>query len=171
MVLLFGVGALNESYRCGELALRILEKFPCIELVPRSYAGVYGFLKAIKEPFRDLSGPLEEAYQMHLTTTGDVEVSLVFHLMLECEIRSFSYQCFFRKDDACLWGSKFLLWYFCWSPSVSTHTQNARVPCRLTGIQSNKHPTVVFGFVAICAQSIRAPRDGTSFVADWRCHE
>lgn len=65
----------EEGYRCAELSLKLMEAIKCPELTARTYAAVFGFLKAFKEPLRDGLKPLEDAYRLNILT-GDVEVRI-----------------------------------------------------------------------------------------------
>jgi hypothetical protein len=64
------------GYRCGQLALRVLEKFKCAEFVPRVYAPVYGFINSWKFEFSAALEPLKYAYDVGLET-GDIEFAMV----------------------------------------------------------------------------------------------
>lgn len=78
---IFGLVEMNalqnfeEGYRCAELSLKLMEAIKCPELTARTYATVFGFLKAFKEPLRNGLKPLEDAYRLNVLT-GDVEVRI-----------------------------------------------------------------------------------------------
>jgi predicted ATPase len=69
-------GGTAFSFRCGQLALRLLEKFKCAEFVPRVYAPVYGFINSWKFEFSAALEPLKYAYDVGLAT-GDIEFAMV----------------------------------------------------------------------------------------------
>jgi predicted ATPase len=76
MVEMMALGDLEEGYRFGKLALKLMDVINCREMMARTYNAVYGFLSSYKEPIRDSIMPLTEAYRLNILT-GDVEVSVL----------------------------------------------------------------------------------------------
>jgi predicted ATPase len=65
----------EEGYRCGQIALKLLDVVKCRELTSRTYTAVFGFLSPYKDPLRNTIKPLDDAYRLNILT-GDLEVSL-----------------------------------------------------------------------------------------------
>lgn len=65
----------EEGYRCGQLALKLMDTFKSKELRARTHASVYGFLSCYRDPIRDSVKHLRDAYSLNLMT-GDVEVRI-----------------------------------------------------------------------------------------------
>jgi predicted ATPase len=63
----------EEGYRCGQLALKLMEAFKRKELTARTHTAVFGFLNCYRNPVRDSITHLRDAYTLNMVT-GDVEV-------------------------------------------------------------------------------------------------
>lgn len=76
-ILSCSVGSDTEfGYRCGQLALQLLEKFKCAEFLPRVYSAVYGFINSWKYKSSEALEPLRNAHHIGLET-GDIEFAMV----------------------------------------------------------------------------------------------
>lgn len=67
------IGNVNECYRYGQVALRLLDKFPGNEFLARTYGSVYGLVFPAKDPLRNSLQPLLKGHRTGLMT-GDIEV-------------------------------------------------------------------------------------------------
>lgn len=68
-------GNVEDSYRYGELALALVDKFGGREWIPRVYLGVYGHASSYKYYLRDAYPKFRYAHEVGLET-GDIEVSI-----------------------------------------------------------------------------------------------
>jgi predicted ATPase/signal transduction histidine kinase len=76
-------GEIEDGYRFGKLALRLLEKLNAKELKAKTFNIVYFLIRHWKEPIRETLQPLLEAYSSGLET-GDVEYSTYCAVMYCC---------------------------------------------------------------------------------------
>lgn len=76
MVEMMGFHDYEGGYRCCELALKLMDTMNCRELISRTNAVVYGFVKPYKEPLRSTLNPLDHGYRLNMLT-GDIEVRRV----------------------------------------------------------------------------------------------
>jgi histidine kinase len=67
---------IEPGYRYGQLSLRLLEKFKCIEYVPRVYSAFYGFSAIWRNDFSSSLLHLQDAHQIALETS-DLEFAIV----------------------------------------------------------------------------------------------
>ena len=67
---------IEQGYRYGQLSLRLLEKFNCIEFLPRVYSAFYGFSASWMNPFSNSLTHLQYAHQIALETS-DHEFALI----------------------------------------------------------------------------------------------
>jgi predicted ATPase/tRNA A-37 threonylcarbamoyl transferase component Bud32 len=76
-------GEIEDGYRFGKLALRLLEKLNAKELKAKTFNIVYFLIRHWKEPIRETLQPLLEAYSSGLET-GDVEYGTYCAVMYCC---------------------------------------------------------------------------------------
>jgi predicted ATPase len=67
---------IDIGYKYGQLSIRLLEKFKCIEFLPRVYSAVYGFSASWKNNFSSLLTHLQYAHQVALDSS-DLEFAMV----------------------------------------------------------------------------------------------
>ena len=86
-VLACACGDVDLGYRCGQLALQLLEKFKSTEFIPRVFSAVYGFINSWRcKPVAALS-PLQFAYSVAMET-GDIEFAHVNATLAGVSVRT-----------------------------------------------------------------------------------
>lgn len=66
----------EEGYRFGQLALALLDRFDCVQWLPRVYFSVYGNINRQRHRQLDLVGPLHHGYIVGMDT-GDIEFAML----------------------------------------------------------------------------------------------
>ena len=89
------------GYRCGQLALQLLEMFKCAEFLPRVYSAVYGFINSWKFDYSAALEPLRCAHHIGLET-GDIEFAMVNATISGVSFRSRSRPRPRSHHDSCL---------------------------------------------------------------------
>jgi predicted ATPase len=71
-VILEQMGQIDEAFRFGQLAIKILERLGRDEPLPRVYANFYGVVYPLKRPYSEALAKLHQGYRVGLQT-GDYE--------------------------------------------------------------------------------------------------
>ena len=83
----------DVAFCFGQLSLRMMDRFPGKEWLPRTYITVYGMINTWKDPFRESLESLRLAHRVGLAS-GDIEVSL-FAEVLSSKVSPDSHDCTF----------------------------------------------------------------------------
>ena len=74
-------GKINEGWKYGELALRIMKKYPVKEFEARTIISVWGNVKSESEPLASCLEPYMQAHHSALST-GDFNVSTSIYVCI-----------------------------------------------------------------------------------------